>query len=282
MAGLSFLASPWLLLGIVNLCVSTTHGILLWTCGGSRRFVGLVHFSVDVILLRDTGTLGRVRWFGRAAVFGWLGSCRHWGVGRCVHIDITRSTRVWFPVKSSNVYTCETWCYVNNVASIRAQLRQVCYHAVFHVRLFWETCVSKVTTRKVEPLQLGNISEPYTSAMEHCIYNVIPDGNISFAFHYNCHHARIPLNNSPHVYLLEQYLWAGWTESCDSSRLPNEMSYCGQNGLLKDSITFFTPRSDVFLWMEQFSSQLEFYEKSAASCYYCSSSHMCVLPRRMC
>lgn len=99
---------------------------------------------------------------------------------------------------------------------MRAQLREVCYHAVFYVKLFCETCVSKVTTRKVEPLQLGNISKPYISAMEHCIYNVIPDGNISFAFHYNCHHARIPLNNSPHVYLLEQYLWAGWTESCDS------------------------------------------------------------------
>ena len=57
----------------------------------------LAHFSVDVVLLRDTGTLDRVRWFGRAAVFGWLGGRRHWGVGRCVHIDITRSTRVWFP-----------------------------------------------------------------------------------------------------------------------------------------------------------------------------------------
>ena len=59
--------------------------------------MGLAHFSVDVILLRDTGTLGRVRWFGRAAAFGWLGGCKHWRAARWVHVDITRSTRVWFP-----------------------------------------------------------------------------------------------------------------------------------------------------------------------------------------
>ena len=70
------------------LCVRLAGG----NCGGGRCFVGLVHFSVDVILLRDTGTLERVRWFGRAAVFGWLGSCRHWRAGRWVHIAINRST----------------------------------------------------------------------------------------------------------------------------------------------------------------------------------------------
>ena len=48
--------------------------------------MGLVNFAVNVILLRDTGTLSRVRWFGMAAMlFGWLGGCRHSSAGRWVH-----------------------------------------------------------------------------------------------------------------------------------------------------------------------------------------------------
>ena len=34
--------------------------------------MGLVHFAVDVIHLRDTGTLGGGRWFGMAAILFWM------------------------------------------------------------------------------------------------------------------------------------------------------------------------------------------------------------------
>ena len=45
------------------------------TCGEGRLHAGLVYFTVDVILLRDTGTLGRGRWFGTAPVVGLMSRC---------------------------------------------------------------------------------------------------------------------------------------------------------------------------------------------------------------
>ena len=66
------------------------------TCGGGRLLAGLVYFTVDVILVRDTGTLGRGRWFGTAAMFGLMGGCRHCETGRRVHTGICWANRAWF------------------------------------------------------------------------------------------------------------------------------------------------------------------------------------------
>ena len=44
------------------------------TCGRGRLLAGLVYFTVDAILLRDMGTLGRGRCFGTAAMFGLMSS----------------------------------------------------------------------------------------------------------------------------------------------------------------------------------------------------------------
>ena len=70
------------------------------TCGAGRLLAGLVHFTVGVILLRDIRTLGRGRWLGTAAVFGWQSGCKHCEARRFALVILIQSS---FCIRNGNL-----------------------------------------------------------------------------------------------------------------------------------------------------------------------------------
>ena len=75
-------------------------------CGRGRLLARLVHFTVDVILLRDTVTLGRGRWLWMVAVFRWQGGCKHWGARRWVYTGVCGTDRARFSLLLRGLSKC--------------------------------------------------------------------------------------------------------------------------------------------------------------------------------